>query len=682
MKPAHFLLPFMLVFKVVAAAPTEDNHDSNAPGSPRAFAQTAARLVAEGGPDELATAEVLLDQVLASQERRPGHPRLGNFPRRVDRPVEGFNVVGFILSSLVPMMVEHRDRLSPDLQSRLLESIRLGLEDLHRTDVNVAYTNPVLMDIAVTSVGGELLNEPAVAERGYRKLVEWMEFTDHSGATYEYNSATYTVVAIRALSLLARLTQDEPTRLRARLMLARVGLSAALHQNPATERWAGPHGRAYYPTVAGTAPELTAFREFIRDGTLPDWLSDAVEWRDEPMQVVETTDAREGIGTYTYHSNSFSLGVATRELDNQANNDIGYQSNLFTVHYRRPENSLPGSVFSRYILDDEWVDDSEIHNGLPEFGLFHGVQDHERALCLYTSNRIGLGALKPHHSAKTIVAWTRWGDPSDEVWVDGKRTDRFPASVQPGSVVVVASGNAMTAIRPLTITDAGIDAPIRVSLYEDNTLALEMYNYLGQSKLHWEYAFPGTFFQGAPRNGFYAEVTERSAYPDGAAFGQAVANGRLIDEAEPPFTQGVDELMPRRWKVEYSRDGRSLGAEVDLMQWAKPVPRWTEQGLLGMPMLESPIARQSRTGTIQVGEVTLTCGNRPAWLFVSPRQNLVVAGYHGPESAPLILQLPEGFVELDGISTGMVVWDHGKVTVEGLGVRGDPRVTGGQLMPW
>lgn len=664
----------------IANPPNNDSANSITPGSPRADTRLAVALIAKGTPADLATAEKLLDGVLSSQELHLDDPHNGNFPRMVGGPVEGFNVVGFILSDLVPLMIEHHDRLSSDLQARLEESIRLGLEDLRRTDVNVAYTNPVLMDIAVSCLGGELLKDVTIAERGYRKLVEWMEFTDRSGGVYEYNSPTYTSVAIRALSLLARLTRDQPTRIRARTMLARVGISAALQMNPATERWGGPHGRVYYPTLAGTEPDLDRFMDFIHKGVLPAWLVDAVEWRDEPMQVVETNDALQGIGTSTYHGKSFSMGAATRELNNQKNIDIAFQSNLFTVYYRRPESSLPGSVFSRYILDDEWLNESEIHNGIPEFGLFHGVQDHERAICLYTTNEFGLGGLKPHFSAKTIVAWPRWGDPSDKVWVDDKRVESFPASVPPGSVVVVVSGDAMTAIRPLTITDAGRDAPIHVSLLADQTLALEMYNYLGQSKLHWEFANPGTFYQGAPQNGFYAEVAERSTYPNGAAFAQVVSSGKFTDVTEAPFTQGYNEHKPRFWNVEYSRDGRSLGVETDLMDWAKPARRWTDKGELGQPMLESPIARQSRNGRVQVGEVTLTCGKQPAWLFVSPKKNLVVAAYHGPDVGPLTLKLPEGSVELDGIGTGMVIWDNGNVSVEGLGVKGTPRVTGGRLV--
>jgi hypothetical protein len=413
---------------------------------------------------------------------------------------------------------------------------------------------------------------------------------------------------------------------------------------------------------------------------LPAWLADAAEWREQPIQVVETTDAVNGLGTSTYHGESFSLGVAWRELNNQANRYIAWQSNLFAIPYRRGEGSPAGSVFSRYIVDDEWLGDFQSTparppgNEIPEKGLFHGVHDQERAICLYTTTE--LGGLTAHFSGKAIVGWPRWDD-RDEIWVGEKRLEGLPAVAPPGSTVVVVSGDAMTAIRPVAITDMGRGAPIRLAVMQDRTLVLEMYNYLGPRKTFWELASPGTFYKGAPRNGYYAEVAERSAYPNGAAFARVVSSGKFTDEAEAPFT--YDGQRPRVWRVEYSRDGRSLGVETDLMNWAKPVRRWTDKGDLGQPMLESPLARESRTGKIQVGEATLTCGKQPAWLFVSPKKRLLVAAYHGPDVAPLTLKLPEGSVEIEGIGTGTVIWDNGNVSVEGLGLKGTPRVTGGRL---
>jgi hypothetical protein len=234
---------------------------------------------------------------------------------------------------------------------------------------------------------------------------------------------------------------------------------------------------------------------------------------------------------------------------------------------------------------------------------------------------------------------------------------------------------------------------------------LEIYNYLGPKKAFWELGWPGLFFQGRPWCGVYLEMAERAAYPDGGAFAQVVARGRLRDDVAPPFTYAGEGERP--WIVEYRRDGQALGIEVDLMEWrlkrrwtggpstssgsenagAEPVeashgPSTGSGCELGWPMLESPVARQNATGRVEIGNPStgsghaiLECGQGPAWLFASPATGRYIAGYHGQQPAPLTLTVPGGRVEIAGMGVGTVVWDNGRVAVEAVGVRGEPAIT-------
>ena len=95
------------------------------------------------------------------------------------------------------------------------------------------------------------------------------------------------------------------------------------------------------------------------------------------------------------------------------------------------------------------------------------------------------------------------------------KVDSLPAAVPQGEVVVVGSGALWTAVQPLELTDLGGGAPIRL-VELDGHLALEMYNYTGPAKTFWEMAKPGSFYQGQPRCGFYAELAERTDYASGA----------------------------------------------------------------------------------------------------------------------------------------------------------------------
>jgi hypothetical protein len=635
----------------------------------RKGAGLAARLVASGTPVDIALAERVLEAVLRCQERHENDPHYGNFFWMAeDKVVQDLNAVEFCLEHLIPMLLQHPDRLSPDWQARVRESIRLGLDEIRRLDVLAAYTNITLLDILNSSLGGELLGDQEIAARGYKKLVQWMALTDHNGIPFEYNSPTYSAVSIRALKRLIDLVQHEETRARARTALARLGLSACLHIHQRTGRWAGPHSRAYQPSVVcETAPEIEMVRAWIAEGTLPAWMAAVLDARPKEMEVTETAFVDRQLSITTYHSRSFCLGVSSTEQ--------GGQSDVWMVHFHRPESDRGGTgragvVYSRYLLNDKWLGDfyhatdRTKSRNLIEEGQFYGVQSGPRAIGLYTPRRLGVIS-----SAKLALIWTR-RDLVDEIWVGDQKVESLPATVEPGKVIVVGSGEALVAILPLTRTDLGRSAPIRL-VEVGGDLVLELYNYLGPQKAFWEMGWPGAFYKGRPQCGFYSEVAERSAYTDGSAFARIIASGTLHDDVEPPYVYAGEG--ERTWTVEYERDRQMLGIEVDLMLW-RLKRRWTQEGDVGWPMLESPVARQAKGGKVAVGQATLECGNEAAWLFACPERELWAAGYHGPRPAPLRLTLPTGSVQIQAMGTGTVVWHAGQLSVDAVGLHGPPTI--------
>jgi len=154
-----------------------------------------------------------------------------------------------------------------------------------------------------------------------------------------------------------------------------------------------------------------------------------------------------------------------------------------------------------------------------------------------------------------------------------------------------------------------------------------------------------------------------------------VALGRLLDVSAEPFV--YDGQSERLWTVEYSRDGQTVGIEVDLMTWHL-TRRWTEAGELGFPMLKSPLARQSREGHVQIGDATAEADGGPVWLYANVEGAQWVAGYQGPNPSSLILTVPHGKVEIPRMSTGTICWDRGAVTVDAVGLTAEPVVVGGE----
>ncbi len=644
-------------------------------------AEWCARLLENGTEEDIKNAEKIVPGLLSCQVTNPASPYYGAFRWELETPVEDLNAVEFVLFALIPMMIKHEELLDKNISEKLRNSIRMGLENIRNIDVHYKYTNIVIKDITNTCLGGELLNDTLLAERGYDKLKDWMHFTDRSGGNYEYNSPYYTYVAIRVISTLNRYVKDEKTRVRSGIVLARMGLGAFLHAHTPTGRLAGPHGRAYHGQVTSSGKETEWMRRWLESGMVPSWLGDLLEYPTWPDQVIETTSSEDDIFISTYKAEDYSFGVASRNLFNQDIIYIAWQSNVFTIHYERPGNPQPGIVYTRYVLDDHWLGDFSPGPGrgnrglIPDVGHFQGVQDRNRAIGLYIPRY--LGGMERHNSAKAVIALPYWDSSRDKLWINGKMTGSLPQHADPESVIVIESETIMIAVRPFSLTNLGsnsINHPIRIKEYEGN-LMIELYNYKGPEKTFWELAWPGTFFQGYPKCGFYAEVADRKEYTDGIAFTEAIESGSFTDISDPESTYSGTES--RKWKVEYSRQGRTLGMEIDLFDWFKQAKRWTEKGPLEAPMLESRFARQDTSGHIRIGNTEINWdGNGTAWLYQSPAGDKIAAAYHGPGPSSFSLETPSFSLEMPELKYGIMVWQDGEINMEAIGLKEKPRIRG------
>ncbi len=542
----------------------------------RQAARLAMNLLANGAPEDLALAEKVLNALLVCQELDPNDPHFGNFYwMREDSHVEDLNAVEFNLESLIPMMLHHADRLPADLQQRVLDSIRLGLEEIRRLDVLIAYTNITALDILNTCLGGELLEDAPLLARGRNKLAAWLAYTNYHGHPLEYNSPTYTSVSLRALKRLVDFAKDQEVKRLAGEMAGKLGLSVLLHIHLGTGRWAGPHGRAYQPSVVcETPPEIEMVRAWLADGTIPASMAPLLDARPASFQVVETAERERKLAITTYHSESCGLGSATSAFNAQAN--------LCMVHYRRPAAERPGVLYTRYLLDDKWFGDA-YHatdrtktRNLPDEGDFFSVQHERRMIGIYAPQNFRQG-----RSAKAVLIWTQI-EQIDEIWVDGEQVNNFPHAINAGQLLVIASGDALIAVRPLTVTTLGKEAPIHL-VERNGDLVLEMFNYRGPEKRFWEMNWPGAFYKGKPIASFYLEVAERKDYADAAAFANSINAGTVSQHLDAPFT--YPSQGERIYRASYQQADQQIGIEIDLMAWQLK-QRWTEKGELGFPRME------------------------------------------------------------------------------------------------
>jgi hypothetical protein len=620
-----------------------------------ASAALVESLVRDGTQASIDTAEKVISAVLACQITDPGDPHFGNFLwEKESEVVEDLNAVEFVLFRFIPLLIEFPDRLTSETRNRMRISIRNGTKAIARIDVHLLYTNIVLKDICNSCLGGELLGDAEIAERGYLKMRRWFDRTRKSGIPTEYNSPPYTTLAIEVLGRLSSTTMHEETRVLTAVAAARIAISAGIRINPETRRWAGPFGRAYRDAVLAEGPsEIQQLQQLMQAGLAPEWITDVINHRELPQGVVETSDVDSHTVVSTYHSKSFSLGVASRELSTQSNRFIAAQSQAFDLRYSVPKLGKIATMTTRYLHDDMWLGNYRVtpsrgwDHVFPEEGSFRGVQRGPTAIGVAMSRK--LGAEQAHNRAYLAVVWTDAAS-VESIYVNGNLVTDRPLEISVESDICVVTETLMIGTRVLGRTTLGANAPIRL-VEHDGMISLEIHNYLGPTKTFWELANPGAFFHGLPFCAFYTEVAERDQRETVEQFMTEFSSGiSAVDLQESP---GSGNANQRKLEARYSRLGQTLGIEVDLVT-GELMRRFTEQGDMDLPKMTSSIALHSGSSPIIIGEARLDFGAGDAWLLSLPEQELWVAGIQGDKPTDVTLTTERGEQHFQGMTSGLI----------------------------
>ncbi len=465
--------------------------------------------------------------------------------------------------------------------------------------------------------------------------------------------------------LLADLCKDPEVASLSRLISARMGLVYALRIHPETGRLAGPFCRCYQPQLLGQAgPEVDFIKRSLENGELPKWIDSAVGSIQRPGNLLEGYDANNELCYATHLSDSYSLGVASRELITQENRYIAGQSNVFTMNFKTPEDRMGGLVFTRYSMDENWLGDFQPNAGrtashfLLDEGQFFGIANGSRAIGVYSPKF--MGAWEARSAAKLVFVISR-SDYVREILVNGKVVESLPCRIPDRSLICFGFEESFLAILLFERTDLGVHSPIQ--LYErDGELVLEVYNYKGAKKTFWELAWPGSFYLGQPKCAFYAEAGERADCDSIQAFAMNISQGQVTDESESVPGHRTRNKV-RKWDLEYSRGGESLGMSIDLMNW-NLLRRWNERGDLTFPLLESPIARQSTSGTLEVEDVSLDCGSARMWIYKNRQADLVVMGGIAKIATDLNLKLPGKSINVRNFRYGIIKMEAGELVLD------------------
>ncbi len=229
----------------------------------RASMGYALDLLAAGSAEGRQRAADIIRAVLPLQECDPAFPYCGVWPWYAEEPLAkmsppDWNWADFIGAILCEMLVRYPERLPADLRPAAQEALSRAAWCIVRRNVGPGYTNIAIMGGGVTAVAGELLGEPRLSEYGRQRLENFERYTAEQGSFNEYNSPTYTLVALEEIERLGRLTSAPPLQALADRLRRVAWTVIAEHYHPGTGQWAGPCSRAYHDWLPAACAAILA----------------------------------------------------------------------------------------------------------------------------------------------------------------------------------------------------------------------------------------------------------------------------------------------------------------------------------------------------------------------------------------------------------------------------------------
>jgi hypothetical protein len=223
----------------------------------------ALALLASGEAGHVARAADVLRKVLSLQDVDPLCATYGLWPWLAEEPLAAMappdpNWADLGGARLAQILGDHAAKLPADLADPIKAGLAHAAWSIFRRNTGPAHTNIAVAGAGVAIEAGELLKAPRLLDYGRRRLHAIVRHTKHHGGFNEYNSPTYTMVALHECERILSLVRDAQVRSDAEWLRQAAWQTIAGHFHPGTGQWAGPHGRAYSLRLAAATAEFLA----------------------------------------------------------------------------------------------------------------------------------------------------------------------------------------------------------------------------------------------------------------------------------------------------------------------------------------------------------------------------------------------------------------------------------------
>ncbi len=229
-------------------------HTALAPGTPvhptRDSLRYAHELLLSDSPAHRTRAHGIIRKVISLQDTDPDNRTYGIWSWYLEEPLEDmrppdWNWADFLGAILATILARIPERVPDALAGEMKASLGHAAAAIVRRDVGPGYTNIAIMGGGVTAAAGELLGDASLLDYGRARLGNSVEHAAYHGSFNEFNSPTYTFVALAELERTLAIVRDPKAREHAEALRRFAWESIAAYYHPATAQFAGPQSRAY-----------------------------------------------------------------------------------------------------------------------------------------------------------------------------------------------------------------------------------------------------------------------------------------------------------------------------------------------------------------------------------------------------------------------------------------------------
>jgi len=192
----------------------------------------------------------ILDRMVDLQDTDKESRTFGIWSYYLEEPLDkmdapDFNWADFCGVQLLQAELRHKDKLPAEVEQRVRQAILNACFSIRRRNVGPGYTNIALMSTYMVLVAGRLFDDEELLDYGRERLDRFYQYTLRHGCFTEFNSPTYTMVALRELGRMLRDVEDKDCLEKIADLYRLAWTHIGRHFHQPTRQWAGPQSRAY-----------------------------------------------------------------------------------------------------------------------------------------------------------------------------------------------------------------------------------------------------------------------------------------------------------------------------------------------------------------------------------------------------------------------------------------------------